>query len=66
MGKDCGCGKSKPGPLGNQKPEPSPRSLVASTGGITHVAPDGTRTKVNDLLAGRAAVARRGGSVDLG
>jgi len=64
MTKDCNCGKPKPGPLGGQPP----RSMVASAGrgSVTHVAPNGARTSGLDLLAARAAVARRGGSVDLG
>ena len=62
--KDCGCGKN-PKPLG--RPAPQPKSLIASSGGsgkITHVAKDGTRQEVSDLLAGRAAVARQGGTLD--
>ena len=60
--EDCGCGKPSPGPVGG-KPRPG---LVASAGstGVTHVAPNGTRTTGLDMLAARAAVVREGGSIE--
>jgi hypothetical protein len=65
MAKDCGCGKPKSQPLGRPVPNSTPaKSLVASggsAGGIFYVTTDGTRTRMNDMLAARAEVIRRGG-----
>lgn len=64
----CNCGKPKPGPHGNSKPEQPTTSLTASVGGsgrFTHVAPNGKRTVFNDILGARAEAVRRGGSVEI-
>lgn len=62
----CDC-NPKPKPLGRETSKPQPSSLVASaggsSGGIVHVAADGTRTVYGDLLGARAAVIRQGGSI---
>lgn len=64
MASKCGpC--SKPAPLGRPVPGQQPKSIVASqSSGIFHVAPNGQRTRMGDLLAARAAVIRSGGSIE--
>ena len=68
----CSCGKPKPGPLGGKQSGGDKKSLTASLGrkpgmrggSITHVDAQGNRTDVPDTLAARAAVVRRGGSIE--
>lgn len=71
---DCGCGKPSTPPLGKPRPgiadAARPSAIVASVaarpGSITHVDPNGARTRYDgDLLGAKAAVARRGGTIEI-